>query len=82
MGVGGVACGPGVAPTATVITVRIALDHFDHERHFAMTAAGWYWHFVDVVWIGLVLVLYGYDHIRAALNPVKHAALWLAHLLC
>jgi cytochrome c oxidase subunit 3 len=42
----------------SVITVRTALNHFTPHKHFAMTAAGWYWHFVDVVWIGLVLCLY------------------------
>ena len=42
----------------TVVLVRVILNHFTPEKHFAMTAAGWYWHFVDVVWIGLVLCLY------------------------
>ena len=41
-----------------VVTARVALGHFTNNKHFAMTAAGWYWHFVDVVWILLVLVLY------------------------
>ena len=41
-----------------VITARVATGHFTSKKHFAMTAAGWYWHFVDVVWIGLVLALY------------------------
>ncbi|MDB5100426.1 MAG: cytochrome c oxidase subunit 3 [Cyanobacteria bacterium RYN_339] len=67
----------------TVVTVRIWLNHFDEHRHFAMTAAGWYWHFVDVVWIGLVLVLYGYDHILAHFFPqhVIHKVSLLATFL-
>jgi cytochrome c oxidase subunit 3 len=44
------------------VTVRVALGHFTEKKHFAMTAAGWYWHFVDVVWIGLVAVLYVWAH--------------------
>jgi heme/copper-type cytochrome/quinol oxidase subunit 3 len=40
------------------VMVRVAKGHFTSKKHFAMTAAGWYWHFVDVVWIGLVLALY------------------------
>ena len=45
-----------------VITWRVAIGHFTGHKHFAMTAAGWYWHFVDVVWIGLVAVLYLWAH--------------------
>jgi cytochrome c oxidase subunit III len=37
---------------------RVLNNHFTPKKHFAMTSAGWYWHFVDVVWIGLVLALY------------------------
>ena len=33
-------------------------DHFTPEDHFGFEAASWYWHFVDVVWVGLVLVVY------------------------
>jgi cytochrome c oxidase subunit III len=42
----------------TVITVRIARGHFTPDHHFGFEAAAWYWHFVDVVWIGLYLVVY------------------------
>jgi cytochrome c oxidase subunit 3 len=42
----------------SVVFIRVILGHFTAHKHFAMTAAGWYWHFVDVVWIGLVLSLY------------------------
>jgi cytochrome c oxidase subunit 3 len=45
-----------------VIAYRVAVGHFTAHKHFAMTAAGWYWHFVDVVWIGLVAVLYLWAH--------------------
>ena len=28
------------------------------EHHFAFEAVAWYWHFVDVVWIGLFIFVY------------------------
>ncbi|MCP4928893.1 MAG: cytochrome c oxidase subunit 3 [Gammaproteobacteria bacterium] len=42
----------------TVITVRAAKGHFSHEKHFAFEAVAWYWHFVDVVWLGLYVFVY------------------------
>ncbi len=41
-----------------VMTVRAIKGHFSHEHHFAFEAAAWYWHFVDVVWIGLFFFVY------------------------
>lgn len=35
-------------------------QHFSAEDHFGFEASAWYWHFVDVVWIFLVLVVYLY----------------------
>lgn len=32
--------------------------HFTPEDHFGFEAASWYWHFVDVVWVGLFLFVY------------------------
>ena len=32
--------------------------HFSNENHFAFEAVAWYWHFVDVVWLGLFIVVY------------------------
>ncbi|HQN42332.1 MAG TPA: cytochrome c oxidase subunit 3, partial [Pseudomonadales bacterium] len=26
--------------------------------HFGFEAAAWYWHFVDVVWVGLFIFVY------------------------
>jgi len=42
----------------TVVTLRLIKGHFKPEQHFAFEAAAWYWHFVDVVWIGLYVVVY------------------------
>lgn len=41
-----------------VMLVRSAKGHFTAENHFAFEAAAWYWHFVDVVWLFLFLVVY------------------------
>jgi len=40
------------------ITVRLMKGHFTPQRHFGFEGAAWYWHFVDVVWLGLYLVVY------------------------
>jgi cytochrome c oxidase subunit 3 len=42
----------------TVILVRSIKGHFTEKHHFAFEAAAWYWHFVDVVWLGLFVVVY------------------------
>ncbi len=41
-----------------VIFVRSAKGHFSSEKHFAFEAVAWYWHFVDVVWLGLYFFVY------------------------
>ncbi|MGD8956549.1 MAG: cytochrome c oxidase subunit 3 [Chromatiaceae bacterium] len=41
-----------------VITLRAAAGHFSPERHFAFEGVAWYWHFVDVVWLGLFIFVY------------------------
>ena len=41
-----------------VILVRVIRGHFSPEQHFGFEAAAWYWHFVDVVWIGLFVFVY------------------------
>jgi len=40
------------------ITLRLHKGHFTAERHFGFEGAAWYWHFVDVVWLGLYLLVY------------------------
>ncbi|MCQ9423595.1 cytochrome c oxidase subunit 3 [Pseudomonas sp. LJDD11] len=41
-----------------VMLLRIVRGHFDSQRQFGFEAASWYWHFVDVVWIGLFVFVY------------------------
>ena len=42
----------------TVMLFRVFRGHFDAEHHFAFEAAAWYWHFVDVVWLLLFVLVY------------------------
>jgi len=42
----------------TVIWFRCAKGHFDKDNHFGFEAVAWYWHFVDVVWLGLFVFVY------------------------
>ncbi len=41
-----------------VILFRSIKGHFTEKHHFAFEAAAWYWHFVDVVWLGLFIFVY------------------------
>jgi cytochrome c oxidase subunit 3 len=42
----------------TVILLRSLAGHFTPDHHFAFEGAAWYWHFVDVVWLGLFVFVY------------------------
>jgi cytochrome c oxidase subunit 3 len=41
-----------------VVYGRCLKGHFTSERHFAFEGVAWYWHFVDVVWLGLFIFVY------------------------
>ena len=41
-----------------IMLIRAIKDHFTPEKHFAFEAVAWYWHFVDVVWLGLFIFVY------------------------
>lgn len=41
-----------------VILLRCMKGHFTPERHFGFEGVAWYWHFVDVVWLGLFIFVY------------------------
>ena len=42
----------------TIIWFRVLKGHFTPNKHFAFEAVAWYWHFVDVVWLGLFVFVY------------------------
>lgn len=41
-----------------VCLVRLVKNHYTKKTHFGFEAAAWYWHFVDVVWLFLYIVVY------------------------
>ena len=41
-----------------IITLRLMFGHFKPDSHFGFEGVAWYWHFVDVVWIGLFVFVY------------------------
>mgnify|MGYP001555211752 FL=1 len=42
----------------SIIWLRCLKGHFTKNHHFAFEAVAWYWHFVDVVWLGLFIFVY------------------------
>jgi len=46
------------ATMLTIILLRSIKGHFTADHHFAFEAVAWYWHFVDVVWLGLFVFVY------------------------
>src|SRR2546430_2301312 len=42
----------------SLVLFRTVKGQFSAQRHLAVDAASIYWHFVDVVWIGLFTVIY------------------------
>jgi cytochrome c oxidase subunit 3 len=41
-----------------IVTIRALAGQYSAERHTSVSTVSMYWHFVDVVWIFLVVVLY------------------------
>lgn len=41
-----------------VILLRSMKGHFTPQHHFGFEGVAWYWHFVDVVWLGLFIFVY------------------------
>lgn len=41
-----------------VLYKRLSAGDFNEKNHFYFEAAAWYWHFVDVVWVGLFISVY------------------------
>jgi len=50
-----VTCG---AIMLAVIWFRCLRGHFRPDHHFGFEGVAWYWHFVDVVWLGLFIFVY------------------------
>jgi len=43
--------------------LRAWCGHFNATRHLAITNVGWYWHFVDVVWLFVLAIVYLSPHV-------------------
>ncbi|TDJ48434.1 MAG: cytochrome c oxidase subunit 3 [Gammaproteobacteria bacterium] len=41
-----------------IIWIRCLKGHFTPDNHFAFEGIAWYWHFVDIVWLGLFIFVY------------------------
>lgn len=48
----------GICLILAVLLRSLKAGHYSHENHFGVEAAELYWHFVDVIWIILFLLLY------------------------
>ncbi|MDJ0732983.1 MAG: heme-copper oxidase subunit III [Nostocaceae cyanobacterium] len=48
----------GVLAILAVLWRSLKKDHYSSEKHFGIEAAEIYWHFVDVIWIVLFILLY------------------------
>jgi len=46
------------ATMLVIVLYRLVRGDFTAENHFAFEGVAWYWHFVDVVWLGLYLCVY------------------------
>jgi cytochrome c oxidase subunit 3 len=48
----------GTVMLAIQLIRSLKAGHFTTDDHFGFEASSWYWHFVDVVWVGLFLFVY------------------------
>lgn len=46
-----------------ICLIRTLEGHFSINRHVGFEAAAWYWHFVDVVWLGLFFCIYVWGNV-------------------
>lgn len=46
----------------TVNLIRITKLHFSFIHHIRFELAAWYWHFVDVIWLFLYVILYWWNN--------------------
>ena len=53
-------CGPGLAGLVLMLVVlgRAATGAYSGREHAAVEVATYYWHFVDIVWIGLFTTIF------------------------
>ena len=44
--------------------IRIIFNHYTNSHHFGFEAGAWYWHFVDVVWLFLFIMVYWWGGLK------------------
>ena len=42
----------------SIVSVRAGLGRYDHERHWPVDFAAQYWHFLDLVWLCMLLAFW------------------------
>lgn len=46
----------------SICFIRILLNHFSNFHHFNFERRAWYWHFVDVIWLLLYIIVYWWNY--------------------
>jgi heme/copper-type cytochrome/quinol oxidase subunit 3 len=49
------------------VQLRAWCGHFNAGKHLAVTNVGWYWHFVDVIWLFVLAIVYISPHVAPVL---------------
>ena len=65
----------------TVVAIRSWLGRYDHERHWPVDFAAQYWHFLDVVWLCMLLLGSTYSKLLKQQPNAIHGAILREHRL-
>lgn len=75
----GLHCFHVIAGTIFIIVcyLRFEKRHFSRKHHLGMLFAVWYWHFVDIVWIGLFFSVYWWGGKKVYVSHEKYLSIVL-----
>jgi heme/copper-type cytochrome/quinol oxidase subunit 3 len=74
-----------VGNTALIVTLyRMYLGHFTRGHHVGFELAAWYWHFVDVVWLFLYIIIYcwGSNMIGPIISHLNEKSIYVIYYWC
>jgi heme/copper-type cytochrome/quinol oxidase subunit 3 len=74
-----------VGNTALIATAyRMYLGHFTRAHHVGFELAAWYWHFVDVVWLFLYIIIYcwGSNMIGPVISQINDNSIYVIYYWC